>query len=280
MLRVSFLAILATAALIAAEPTTPPADPAWTAIDRGLRSGDFEHRRQTLAALSTIPGANADAVRRVENALRNDKDGRVRQEAAWALGEMKARTAIPALRAALDDRGEVAFAAAKSLTELGDPSGRNLLIAVLAGRRSAAPGMMTNIVREAKHRIKHPEGMILMGATDAAGTIFAPAGMGLTAIEQTASLHSKGSPARAAAAAYLAKDPDPYVITLLEWALDDDSKTVRMEAAKGLGARGNAQSIAKLEPLLRDGHNAVRAMAAAAIIRLRNANPAATAQAR
>src|SRR3954469_14445717 len=240
----------------------------WAVIDHGLQSGDLQHRLQTLAALATIPGSNADAVRRVENALRTDKDGRVRQQAAQALGEMKARAAIPALKAALDDDGEVAFAAAKALTDLGDVSGRDMLVAVLAGERSASPGLMTNMVREAKHRIKHPQGLILMGAQDAVGTMFGPAAMGMTAIEQTAQLHTKGSPARAAAAAYLAKDPEPYAVTLLAWALEDESRMVRVEASKGLGARGNAASISKLMPLLHDDHNAVRTMAAAAIVRL------------
>lgn len=181
---------------------------------------------------------------------------------------MKAKSAIPDLRAALDDKGEVAFAAAKALTDMGDPEGRDTLVAVLAGTRKTNPGMMTNAVREAQHRIKHPEGMILMGANDAVGTMFGPAAMGMTAIEQTAGLHSKGSPARAAAAAYLAKDPDPYAVTLLEWALDDDSKTVRFEAARALAKRGSSASIPKLEKLLDDDHNAVRTMAAAAIVQI------------
>ena len=38
----------------------------------------------------------------------------------------------------------------KALTELGDTSGRDILIAVLAGDRKDAPGMMTNAMRDAK----------------------------------------------------------------------------------------------------------------------------------
>jgi hypothetical protein len=250
----------------AADPGALP--DAWAQIDKGLNSGDFEHRRQALVALGTIDGSNHDAVRRVAAALEHDKDARVRKQAALTLGQMKAVDAIPALKAALEDHGEVAFAAAKALTELGDPSGRDMLIAVLAGDRNAAPGVMTNAVREAQARAKHPGGLFLMGAEDAAGTMFGPAGMALSAVTEAAHLKGKGSPARAAAAAYLAKDPDPYAVTLLEWALGDESRLVRIEAAKGLGVRGNADTIAKLEPLLKDDHNAVRTMAAAAIIRL------------
>src|SRR5262249_5816794 len=80
--------------------------------------------------------------------------------------------------------------------------------------------------------------------------------------------NAKGAAGRAAAAAYLAKDPEPYAVTLLEWALSDDNQFVRLEAAKGLGERGNAQSVAKLQTLLEDKHDKVRTMAAASMIRL------------
>jgi HEAT repeat protein len=243
-------------------------DQAWQTIDKGLNSGDFERRIQTVVALSAIDANNADAVHRLAGVLKNDKDARVREQAALALGEMKAHSAIPDLRAALDDKGEVAFAAAKALTNMGDTSGRDTLVAVLAGTRKTHPGITTNAVREAQRRIKHPEGMVLMGADAAAGTIFAPAGMGLNALQQTAGLVSKGSPGRAAAASYLEKDPEPYAVTLLEWALEDDSKLVRVAAAKALAKRGNAESLPKLEPLLEDDHNAVRTMAAAAIVEI------------
>jgi HEAT repeat protein len=116
--------------------------------------------------------------------------------------------------------------------------------------------------------MKHPEGLALLGAENAAGSMFGPAGMAITAARDAMDLKGKGSPGRAAAAAYLAKDSDPYSVMLLEWALDDDSRLVRIEAAKGLGSRGNSDSIPKLEKLLDDDHTGVRAMAAASIIRL------------
>lgn len=238
----------------------------WQILEKSVHSGDFERRIQGVLALGAMDPSDSRAVRLLCDVLKNDKDDRVRQDAALALGEMKAKSAIPDLKEALDAKGEVAFAAAKALTDMGDQSGRDTLVAVLAGTRKANPGMVTNAVREAQHRIKHPEGMVLMGADAAAGTMFAPAGMGLSALQQTAGLHQKGSPARAAAAAYLEKDPEAYAVTLLEWALQDDSKMVRVAAAKGLAKRGNAGSVAKLEPLLGDDHNAVRTMTAAAII--------------
>lgn len=271
MFRVCILAILPFVINLTAadtKPSTTSREAAWAAIDKALGSGEVDHRRQAIIALATIDGSNNDAVNRIVNALKNDKDPRVRQQAALALGQMKATQAIPALKDALEDRGEVAFAAAKSLTDLGDKAGQGMLIAVLSGERKDAPGMMTNAKREAEKKLRHPEGLVFMGAQDATGAMFGPAAMGFTAVKDAADLHGKGAPGRAAAAAYLARDPDPYAVTLLEWALGDDNQFVRVEAAKGLGQRGNAQSIAKLQPLLQDGHNAVRTMAAASIIRL------------
>jgi HEAT repeat protein len=271
MFRVCILAVVPFVMQLTAADTKPSPSPraaAWATIDQGLHSGEVDHRRQALIALSTIDASSREAVDRVLDALKNDKDPRVRLQAALALGQMKAGQAIPALKEALQDRDEVAFAAAKSLTDLGDQAGQEMLVDVLSGERKDTPGMMTNAKREAQRRLRHPKGLFLMGAEDATGAMFGPAAMGFTAVQDAAELHGKGAPGRAAAAAYLAKDPDPYAVTLLEWALGDDNPFVRVEAAKGLGKRGNAGSIARLQPLLEDGHNAVRTMAAASIIRL------------
>jgi HEAT repeat protein len=246
--------------------TAAPQDDAWSVLDKALQD-DSDHKRMALAALATVTGPNPKAVLHAESAL-EDKDPLVRQSAALALGQMKAKEAIPYLKKALDDTGEVAFAAAKALTDIGDPSGRDMLIEVLAGERKDTPSMMTNAMRTAKNKVRHPSGLILIGAEDATGAMFGPASMGIAAAKDAVDLRGKGTPGRAAAAAYLVKDPDPYAITLLEWALADDNQFVRAEAAKGLGQRGNHESIAKLQALLADSHTRVRAMAAASIINL------------
>src|SRR5258708_38379860 len=98
------------------------------------------------------------------------------------------------------------------------------------------------------------------------------ASLALPAMKDTLELRRKGAPGRAAAAAYLARDPDPYAITLLEWALADDNQFVRLEAAKGLGQRGNSGSIPKLQAFLEDPHNIVRDFGAASIIRITDRN--------
>ncbi len=248
-----------------------PEAAAWAVLDDGLNGGAAEHREHGLLALSTIGEPNPEAVRRAESALK-DKDSQVRGTAALALGELNATSSIPALRAALDDSPEVAFAAAKSLAKLGDPGGRDMLVAVLAGERKDGPGMVSGAVHKAKDKMHHPGDLALTGAKDATGAMFGPVSLAIPVTKDLIEMRGKGGPGRAAAAAYLARYPDPYSITLLEWALNDDEGIVRLEAAKGLGERGNADSVPKLQALLSDSHSLVRDMAAAAIIKISDRN--------
>jgi len=264
------IALLPTGAR-AADPPPSPVQDAWRVLNASLHD-DAEHRRQALAGVATIGASNSEAVKAAIAALQ-DKDSLVRQSAALALGEMKAMDAVPALKAALDDNGPVSFAAAKALTEIGDPSGHEILIAVLEGeRKGTAPGLMANAKQEGKEKLHHPGELVLMGAQDATGAMFGPASIAIPAIKDTLDLKGKGAPGRASAAAYLARDPDPYAIALLEWALADDNEFVRLEAAKGLGQRGNSGSISKLQTLLADPHNIVRDFASASIIRILDRN--------
>jgi len=267
---VAFITILFAGALPGAEQqsTGPVSSQAWHVLDESLKDGNSAHVQQALASMATLQADDPEAVRRAEKAL-HDKDLFIRRAAALALGELNAKSAIPALKAALDDDSpEVSFAAGKALTQLGDSAGRDVLIEVLKGERKDAPGMMTNAMRDAKQKIRHPEGLFLMGAEDATGAMFGPVSMVFPAIKDTADLKSKGAPGRAAAVAYLAKYPDEYAVPLLEWALKDENQFVCLEAEKALGERGNAASIEKLRPLFQDKHNIVRDMAAASVLRI------------
>lgn len=226
-----------------------------------------EHRREALSALSSIGASDDAAVNLVENVLSTDKDTVVRQTAAAALGVMKARQAIPALRAALDDSSdEVAFQAAKSLTDMGDSSGEATLRGVLAGNVKTGPNMVTGAIRDAKHKLRHPQILFWMGAEDATGAFLGPAAMGMGVAKDA--LKDGGAVGRAGAAASLEKDSNPYALTLLEWALADDSWGVRLAAAKALGVRGNDETIPKLRFLMDDPHFSVDSMAAASIIHI------------
>ncbi len=246
----------------------PVINNAWKALDEGLHANRLEHREQAVEAVATLPGSNERAVQKVVALLQHDGSVRVRQTAALALGEMKAQSAVPALKKALTDKPEVAFAAAKSLTEMGDPAGERYMMAVLNGKDKTTPGMESTAVRKARSNLLHPQNLVMMGGTTAAGFVFPPAGVGMAAAMQTKNLRSHGGSGRAAAASYVAKSGDPASITVLETALKDNNPAVQIAAAKGLGDLGNPASIGHLTPLLGNSHPGVAAMAAASIIRL------------
>ncbi len=255
---------------LASQDTTglsgPPTVAAWETLNNGLQDSDAEHRKKAIAAMGTI-GPVAEAVQRVEATLQ-DKETLVRQTAAATLGEMGSKDAIPSLKAALDDKPEVSFTAARSLWKLGDTSAREIFQQVIEGERKDTPGKLHTAMRDAKHKLTPPQ-LALMGVKEVAG-ILGPASIGVDAIQEAMKETKKdsGTPGRALAAGVLATDSDPYALTLLEWALDDKSWAVRVAVAKALGERGNQDSIPKLMPLLNDEHHAVRYMAAASIVKL------------
>jgi HEAT repeat protein len=239
---------------------------AWQTLDLGLVDGEPEHRKTAVAATGSI-GAAPDAVERVTKALQ-DKTTLVRQAAAAALGEMGAREAIPALKEKLDDNPEVSFTAAKALWDLGADDGRWIFQEVLEGERKDAPGRVHTAVRDAKRKLHNPTQLALMGVKEATGAFLGPASMGITVAQQALKLKDTSAPGRIAAVEILAKDSDPYALTLLEWALGDTSWAVRAAVAKALGNRGNQRTILKLMPLLTDDRHAVRYLAAASIVKL------------
>ena len=183
---------------------------------------------------------------------------------------MHARASIPRLQQSLDDKNpEVSFTAAKALWDLGDTSSRDIIQDVMSGERKDRPGKMHSMMKEAKHHMT-PGQLTLMGTKEGAGFFFGPAGAAVGAVQEAMKENKKdsGAAGRAAAAAILAKDPDPYSLTLLEWALGDNNWAVRVAVAKALGERGNEHSAVLLSPLLSDTHHAVRYMAAASIVKL------------
>jgi len=281
MSRVISLAVLACAVSSAqtASPRTSSKDKtgetpspaklwasAWETLDKGLQDGDSEHRKKAITAAGTI-GAVPDAVKRVVQTL-HDKDTLVRQKAASTLGEMGSPDAIPELKAALDDGPEVSFTAAKALASLGDSSGMEIFWQVMQGERTDVPGFVKGAVRNAKHKLSSGQ-LAVMGAKEAAG-IFGPGAFVVDILQETVKSvkKSSGAPGRVVVAGILAKDPDPNTVSLLEWALRDDSSAVRAAVAKALGECGNQDTALKLEPLLSDDSHGTRYMAAAAIIKL------------
>jgi len=243
-----------------------PDKTAWDVLKLGLTDKNPEKRRQAVTAAGSI-GLVPEAIQQVEQAL-HDIDPVVRQTAAAELADMKSLQSIPALKTEINDSsGEVAFAVAKALWDLGDVSGRELIEDVLTGEQKTSDGLINGAVRDAKRKLHDPKALAMMGMKEASGALLGPFNIGIVAAEQAFKDGSSG--ARSLAATLLAKKCDPETRQLLEWAFTYDKNwAVKAASAKGLGQCGNADSIPKLEQGLSDSHEAVKDMSAAAIIRL------------
>jgi HEAT repeat protein len=243
---------------------------AWEVLDKSLSDGDERNRQQAVLAGGSI-GPTADAVKFVARA-QQDKSALVRQTAALVLGGLNAPESIAYLRGALQDNAEVSFTAARALCARGEPDGCEFLQEVLKGdRKEPKPGFVEKNLKYAKRKLT-PTELAMMGVREASGVLLGPASLGIVvgeeAVRAQTSGRDKGESGRTIAATALADDPDEYTRILLEWALQDPHAPVRAAAARGLGKRGNAQSIPKLQAALNDGNVAVRCMAAATLIYL------------
>ena len=261
-LKVSILVLLSAIPLLAQLEKT-----AWEVLKQGLAEKNVDKHRQTLTAIGSV-GALPEAVQLLEEALKDPADPLFRQTAAAELGQMKAKESIPALKAAMDDPdGQVAFAAAKALWDMGDKSGRELIEDVLTGDQKTSEGLVNGAKQDAKRKMHDPKALATMGFKEASGALLGPFNIGIVAAEQAFKDGSAGG--RTLAVALLSEDCDAQTIRLLDWSFTNDKNwAVKAAAAKGLGKCGARDSIPKLETALSDSHEAVKAMSAAAIIRL------------
>jgi HEAT repeat protein len=243
-----------------------PEKTAWEVLKTGLNDKNPDKRRQAVTAIGSI-GLETEPIQLVEGALR-DPDSLVRETAAAELGQMKAKQSIPSLKTAMDDAaGEVAFAAAKALWDMGDRSGRDLLEDVIAGQQATSEGALKGAVRDAKRKMHDPKALAVMGFREASGVLLGPFNIGIIAAEQMFKEGSAGG--RALAATLLAQDCDAESVRLLEWSTTSDKNwAVKAASAKALGQCGNPDAIPTLEQNLANSNPAVNSMSAAAIIKL------------
>jgi len=253
-----WIALILVATVVVAQPEKT----SWEILKQGIAEKNAEKRRQAVTAIGSI-GLAPEAIHEVEGALK-DQDPLVRQTAAAILGQMKAKQATPALKAALDDAsGEVAFAAAKALWEMGDKSGRDLIEDTLTGQQRATESAMAKV----KRKMRDPKAVTMMGLKEASGVLLGPFNIGIIAAE--AAFKDGGAGARALSATMLALDCDAETLRLLESsAASDKNWAVRAASARALGQCGNPDAIPRLEQNLTDGRDAVKFMSAASIIRL------------
>ncbi len=269
--KIVLLVFLPAACLLA-----QPEKSAWDVLKPGLVDTNPLNRRQAVTATGSI-GLDPEAIRQVEWAMHRDSDPLIRATAAAELGEMKSRSSIPALRAALDDpAGEVGFAAAQALWDMGDKTGRGFIEDVVAGQQNATDGGVKGALRRADRLRYDPKKMAIIGAKSASGALLGPFNIGVIAAEQ---VFKNGAVAvRMQALNLLAEECDAQTFKLLETAATDDKTWAeKAAAAKALGRCGNPDAIPKLEENLSNSNAAVRFMSAGAIIRLSEPHAGASA---
>ena len=236
---------------------------AWEILATAATDNKASRRQNVIVAASTI--RSSKAVSLVESLLR-DKDSDVRAVAAAALAEMNSRRSILALRRALSDTSAVVrFAAAKSLWQLGDYSGREILTGVLQGESSPSDGVIKSNLRDANKKLHNPRELALAGLNAASG-LFGPFSYGLTMAEQFAT--DKSASARALSASLLALDRNPASLRELQDALQDKNPAVRVAVVKALGHHPCRSVVEDLHSLLEEDKDEVKYMAAASILRI------------
>jgi HEAT repeat protein len=233
----------------------------WLILQTGLHSKRAQQREEAVKALSLLEG-NHQAIRFSLRALR-DKNSRVRGAAASTLGDLHATATVPALRAAVSDKdASVMLAATHALFVMKDPMAYEIYYAILMGNKKTSAGLIQAQV----DRLKDPKQMAQMGFEEGIG--FVPyAGMGYEAYRQL--MKHDNSPVRAAAARYLALDPDSISEdALIQVAVADKNIIVREAALDALAQRSDPKCIQRLAINLDETKYPVRYRTAATIIRL------------
>jgi HEAT repeat protein len=237
---------------------------AWQVLQSGLHSRKAAQRTEAVKAISLLAG-NRQAIRFTLRAMR-DKNPRVRAAAASTLGELHATNTIPALKAALSDKdASVMLAAAHALYVFKDPLAYEVYYDILMGDKKTSAGMIQSQI----DRLKDPKQVAQMGFEEGIG--FVPyAGIGYEAYRQL--MKHDNSPVRAAAARFLALDPDAVSEdALIQVALADKNVIVREAALDALAERDDSKCIGRLPTNLDDDKYPVRYRTAATIIHLGSA---------
>jgi HEAT repeat protein len=232
---------------------------AWEILQGGAKAKKTGDRAAAIHALGLMPHDSRG--RRMAEAALADDAAEVRSAAAAALGEMGSRRSVPKLKAATDDKDPlVVLAAAQALVLLSDDSGYDVYYEVLTGERKAGKGVLSQAAA-----FKDPKKLAELGFQEGLG--FIPfARLGWKAFK--AIKPNDSSPARAAAALTLAKDPDPKTTEILANAAGDKHWIVRAAALEALAKRGDPAALSTVGLYLSDEEGEVRYTASATALRL------------
>jgi HEAT repeat protein len=238
---------------------------AWKRITAATTSGKVRTRATALQTLASA-GDRPEAVQMLQQAMK-DQHADIRKAAAYSLGKMHARAAIPRLRQALDDTSpSVRVAAARALWEMKDYTGRDLLIRIVERRAPAEEAKLRQEWQQALHRVDSPSAVFMLALEQGIGFLPGPSFLAIPLVREATK--DKSAPGRATAATLLADQAIEPAVEALELALVDPEPVVRAAAALSLGKIGRPEEIIQLAPLLHDHKPTVRLAAAVAIARL------------
>jgi HEAT repeat protein len=248
------------------EVTSHQAQLADQLLKQALLEKNPDKRKEAIIALS-LEGARESVFSLLETAL-DDEDVQVRIAACTSLVALKDKRSIPPLEKALRDNvPEVSFAAAQALWQMDQPSGKEVLMAILSGEKKTSSGYITKQKRDAMRMMKNPGGLFKLAVKQGIG--FAPIpglGTGLASMESL--MKDSGVSGRALAALLLGKDKGTASLEILRDALSDKDWSVRAAAVHSLALRNQPEVRRDFVPLMEDKKEQVRYRAAAAYLRL------------
>lgn len=239
---------------------------AWDLLIEAANSEKLRDRSDALSALSILDhDRKATAI--ISFAL-DDREQTIRSLAATSLGDMKASSAIPKLKTALEDKSpQVAFAAAQALWKMGDRSGRDVFYDVLVGERKVKPGPVKSKIEQARLDMHDPKALALIGVNEASGALLGPFSMGVSMVEEYAK--DGGASVQALCAQLLSADDIRETIDQLTLALGDKNWAVRAATARSLAKLEDRRALPRLQDMmLNDKSQPARLAAAAAVIEL------------
>ncbi len=259
------LPIFAGLPLAAAQP--PATAQAWNLLHTGASDSKPEVRQQAAAALGSMTGIG-EAIGLLEKLLSQDEEADVRQTAAAGLGAMKARSALPYLKDAIDDPDlGVSYAAVRSLWDMGDLSGRQNLEAILSKHRGTSTGGLHKQIEAAKRKIHSPAALARITLDNASGAILGPLAIGYGPAKSL--MNDSGATSRAFAADLLSRHCNDESRQVLEERMAAEGNLgVKTAIARALAQCGDKQSLPLLEAYMADSRDALKFMAAASVIRL------------
>jgi HEAT repeat protein len=224
-------------------------------------------RKQAVAALGLI-GPREPYLHEIANAL-SDKDLQVRLAAVASLVDLKDKATADLLDKALQDPApEVSFAAAQALLGLGDPRGREALLAILRGESKTQSGFLTAQKRDTLRMFHTPRTLMIFAVKQGIG--FAPVpglGAGVSSLQGILSAEG-GVSGRAHTALLLGNDKNPEVLDALKDALNDKDASVRAAVIHSIALRDDPTLASFMIAHFDDMKEDVRLRAAAGYLRL------------